>query len=347
MHHGALHALSSAVLFGASTPFARWMAVRIHPVFLAGLLYLGAGVGLSVWALVRRGRSGEAPIVRKDLPWLGGTIVIGGVLAPVALMLALRTTEATTASLLLNTEAVFTTLLAWVVFHENASGTVVAGMAAIVTGGGLLALQGGSVERPGVGAWLVVAACLGWAIDNNLTQKLSARDPVHLSALRGLSAGVVNLSLAVALGARWPGVGAVAASMGVGVVGYGASLVLFLSALRTLGSARTGAYFSAAPFVGAILGAVLLHEAVGAWTFAGGAFMGLGVLLHLRERHEHPHLHPAVTHEHRHTHDEHHRHPHPPGMSEAQAHSHPHAHEALAHTHPHTPDIHHRHPHSG
>ncbi len=338
-------ALAAAALFGASTPLARVLAGRVHPVMLAALLYLGSGAGLGVVALARRGRSREAAITRADLPWLAGVVLAGGVLGPVLLMAAVRTTPATTASLLLNLEGVFTAALAWTVFRENVDRRVALGMAAIVAGGALLAWQGGALHTGGTGPLLVVGACACWALDNNLTQKLSARDPVHIAAVKGAVAGTVNLAAAVALGAPRPGLGPLAGTMAVGMVGYGASLVLFVGALRSLGAARTGAYFAAAPFVGAALSVVFLHEALGPWTLGAAGLMAVGVALHVSERHTHPHEHSALAHEHRHAHDAHHQHAHPPGLDPSEPHSHAHAHEGLAHEHPHDPDLHHRHGH--
>ena len=347
----AAPALGAALLFGASTPLAKLLGVELPPLLLAGLLYVGSGVGLGLLLLVRRAagrlkRSGgaSARIPGKDVPWLVGAIVAGGVCGPALLMFGLAQTDASSAALLLNVEGVLTALIAWIVFKENADRTIVLGMAAIVAGGLLLSWQPGEA-RMQPGALLIVAACLFWAIDNNLTRKVSANDAVLLACLKGLFAGVVNTSLALAIGARLPAWVSVAETLAVGFGGYGLSLVLFVIALRTLGTARTGAYFSVAPLFGVLIAFAIWPQAP-LWTFWGAAgLMSLGVWLHLRERHQHPHTHQPLEHAHPHSHDEHHQHPHDFAWDGSEPHSHPHRHVAMTHEHAHYPDLHHRHSH--
>ena len=339
-------AILAAVLFGASTPFAKLLLADCSPVLLAALLYLGSGLGLTALRMFRRSGS-ETSLVRSDLPWLAGAVLLGGVVGPVLAMVGLRVTPGSTASLLLNLEGVFTALVAWCVFHENFDRRIAAGMVAIVSGGALLSWQGGGGTGIPLGALAVVGACLCWAIDNNLTQKVSASDPLQIAAIKGTVAGAVNFAIALAMGARLPPLSTMTGALVVGLVGYGFSLASFVLALRHLGTARTGAYFSLAPFVGAALSVPLLHEAIGSRLLAAGALMAVGVWLHLTERHAHEHQHDPLVHSHRHLHDAHHRHAHPQGVNPEEPHTHEHEHEALAHSHRHYPDIHHRHRHSG
>ncbi len=339
--------LLAAVLFGVSTPLAKLLLTGLAPQVLAGLLYLGSGTGLAFFWVARRRRhreATEAPITRRDLPWLAGAIIAGGLLAPVLLMFGLARTPASTASLLLNLEAVFTAVLAWVVFRENVDRRIVLGMAAIVAGGVLLS-WGGIALTGRTGPLLVAAACLGWAIDNNLTQKVSAGDPVEIAGLKGLVAGAVNLGVGLALGGALPGLAQLAGAVVVGFLGYGLSLVFYVLAMRALGTARTGAYFSLAPFVGAALGLVLFGEPLTIRFAVAGTLMATGLWLHLSERHEHEHTHQAARHTHRHVHDQHHQHPHAAGDPPGEPHTHAHQHAPLVHQHPHYPDIHHRHSH--
>lgn len=349
---GVGFALLAALLFGASTPAAKGLLGNAAPQLLAGLLYAGSGLGLfAVW-IVRRVRaterdaSAEAALPRADLPWLAGAIVAGGVLAPVLLMLGLARTAASTASLLLNLEGVFTAGLAWLVFREHVHRRIAAGMLAIVAGGALLSWQGGVAGGAALGPLAVAAACLAWAVDNNLTQKVSAGDPVQITMLKGLVAGATNTGLAFALGARLPAVGVVLAAAAVGFLGYGVSLVLYVRALRELGTARTGAYFSLAPFIGAALGVLVWREPVTLLLAAAAGLMALGLWLHLTEHHEHAHVHEPLEHSHAHAHDAHHQHAHASGDPPSEPHTHWHRHAPLTHSHPHYPDIHHRHPHA-
>jgi drug/metabolite transporter (DMT)-like permease len=338
---GVLSALGSAVLFGASTPLAKLLAGAVSPWLLAGLLYLGSGIGLSLVRLLRPGQ--RAPLGKGEWPWLAGAIASGGVLGPVLLMWGLTRTPGSTAALLLNAEGVLTALLAWFAFRENFDRRIAAGMAAIVAGTVVLSWSGTPDAPASWGPAAVVGACLCWALDNNLTRKVSLSDPLQIAALKGLAAGAVNTALALAVDAQPPSLQAAAAAAVVGFLGYGVSLVLFVVGLRHLGTARAGAYFSAAPFVGALLAVPLLGEPVTVRLALAAALMGVGVWLHLTEHHEHEHGHEAVEHDHVHSHDAHHDH-HGDGAVEGE-HSHWHRHAPVVHRHPHYPDAHHRHDH--
>jgi drug/metabolite transporter (DMT)-like permease len=347
---GASLALASAALFGASTPLAKLLlGAEIDPWRLAGLLYLGSGLGLAAVHGLRRaagGSSGEAPLRASDLPWLGVVIVSGGVLGPVLLMLGLARTSGSAASLLLNLEGVFTLAIAWIVFRENVDRRIALGAASILAGAAVLSWSGGGLAGGlGWGALAVAGACLAWAIDNNLTRKLSGADPLQIAMLKGLVAGTMNLLLASWQGAPWPSLPVAAAAGAVGLLGYGISLVMFVLALRHLGAARTGAYFSSAPFIGAALAILLLAEPMTASLAAAAVLMGIGLWLHLIEHHEHEHHHEELVHEHAHSHDEHHQHPHSSLDAAGEPHVHVHRHAPMVHRHPHYPDIHHRHSH--
>lgn len=342
---GVGFAVGSALLFGLSTPCAKVLVGETPPLLLAGLLYAGSGLGLSAAWLAMPASANEAPLTRADAPWLAGAVVAGGILGPVFLMSGLRTTPAFAASLLLNLEGVFTALLAWFVFRENFDRRIALGFALIVAGSVLLSLEGragGRLVLP-LGFLAVIAACLLWAVDNNLTQRVSGADPVRVAAIKGGAAGTVNLALALATGAHWPSAAVVGAALVVGFLGYGLSLALFVVALRHLGTARTGAYFSLAPFFGALASLALLREPISGALIAAGALMAGGAWLHLTERHEHDHRHETLDHSHRHGHDEHHQHVHGGDVVADEPHTHRHVHEPTLHRHPHYPDIHHRH----
>ena len=350
MHRGVVYALLAAVLFGASTPFSKSLVGQVAPIMLAGMLYLGSGLGLLTWFIMRTLKPNGQPtdtahLTAPDLPWLAGAIVTGGITGPVLLMLGLTRTPASSASLLLNMEGVLTALLAWFVFKENFDRRIFAGMVLIVIAGVLLSWE----QRPAFGvpwgALAIVAACLCWAIDNNLTRKVSASDAVQIAGIKGLVAGSVNLTIALALGFPLPEMRAVLTAGIVGFCGYGLSLVMFVLALRHLGTARTGAYFSAAPFVGAAISLLMLGEHPGAVFWIAATLMGAGIWLHLTETHEHEHAHEPMSHTHAHRHDAHHRHEHDFEWDGTEPHVHPHRHQALRHVHPHYPDIHHRHKH--
>lgn len=342
-----LQALAAAALFGLSTPLAKLLLGTVPPLLLAGLLYAGSGIGLSVLMLLRTLRRrplAEAPLARRDLPWFAGAVLAGGVLGPILLMLGLARTPASTASLLLNLEGVLTAVIAWVVFRENVDRRVFLGMLAIIAGSVLLSWprQLGGIPW---GSLAIVGACLCWAIDNNLTRQVAGGDPMQIAAIKGGVAGTINVLLALVMGYRFPGAWPLLATGALGFVGYGLSLMLFVLALRGLGTARTGAYFSTAPFLGAALSLLLFAEHPGIAFWLAGGLMALGVWLHVSERHEHTHVHEALAHNHRHRHDAHHQHPHDFPWDGTEPHTHPHVHEPMVHSHPHYPDLHHRHDH--
>jgi drug/metabolite transporter (DMT)-like permease len=342
------YALLSAALFGASTPLAKLLLGEVPPLLLAATLYLGSGLGLLAWLGIRRalGRAQSVSSVsRSDYAWLAAAIAAGGVVAPLLLLFGLAHTDAAAASLLLNLEAVLTAVIAWVGFRENVDRRVFLGMLAIVAGGLLLSWH--EIPRAGslAGPLLIAAACLAWALDNNLTRRISGGDAATIACLKGLIAGSFNMALAAGLGVPLPAVTTLGAAALLGFLGYGLSLVLFIVALRHLGTARTGAYFSVAPFFGAALGLIVLGEQTGLLFWIAAGLMALGVWLHVSERHEHRHVHEPLEHEHVHVHDPHHLHEHDPAWDARAPHSHRHRHDALIHSHPHYPDLHHRHHH--
>jgi drug/metabolite transporter (DMT)-like permease len=334
-------------LFGLSTPLAKALVGQVPPLLLAGLLYLGSGLGLLALLGLRIAAGRHTGITwprGRDLGWLLGAILAGGAIGPFLLMFGLRLTDAASASLILNLEGVLTALLAWFIFKENFDRRIAWGMAAILAGGVVLS-AGPALRAQGViGPVAISAACLAWAVDNNLTRKVSLHDAMLIACLKGLVAGSVSVALALASGAVMPDRLIVVEAGLLGFVGYGLSLTLFVVALRGLGTARTGAYFSLAPFLGALL-AVALGAPVTAPLLAAGILMAIGVWLHLTEHHEHVHTHVPMKHEHPHVHDEHHRHRHAPGHEPGEPHSHEHAHEPIRHAHTHYPDVHHRHGH--
>jgi drug/metabolite transporter (DMT)-like permease len=345
---GPALAIASAVLFGISTPCAKLLlGGGVSPLVLAGLLYLGSGLGLGLMSWFRRAGSTpvEAPLRRQDMPRVALSTAFGGIIAPSLLMLGLLTTSGSSASLLLNLESVATMAIAWLAFRENVDTRLLIGAAAILCGGLVLSWHGGPAGFGG-GSLAIIGACVAWGIDNNLTRKLSAADPVQISLIKGVCAGVVNLCLGLAAGGVLPDPARIGAASLIGFLGYGVSLALFVLALRHLGAARTGTYFATAPFVGAALAIPLLGEPVSTQLVIAGGLMAIGLYLHLSESHDHSHVHAPLRHEHRHRHDLHHDHPHDPEPEPGALHSHWHEHQPTTHSHPHYPDLHHRHPHA-
>ena len=349
-HRAVILALISAALFGVSTPAAKALLGSIDPAVLAGLLYCGAGIGVAVLRrvvkpLLAPSTAPETPLNAADMPWLAAAIVTGGIVGPVLLMVGLARTDAGAASLLLTLEGVATAVLAWFVFKEHFDRRIALGMGCLVAGAVVLSWTEQPTVTGFIGPLAIVGACIAWGLDNNLTRKVSLADPLQIVELKGLVGGAVNLAIGVLAGGSIPSVSPLVIAGLVGFLGYGVSLALFVRALRELGTARTGAYFSTAPFLGTIAAILFLREPVTVQLVVAGLLMGFGVWLHLTEAHEHTHQHDASEHTHSHVHDEHHQHVHGPNDPPGEPHAHSHRHDRLRHKHPHFPDMHHTHRH--
>ena len=344
---GATAALVAAMLFGFSAPCAKRLLADTHPLLLSGLLYLGAGTGLLLLPSVATGvrTRAETPLRRGDLGTLLAIVGLGGILAPLLMLVGLIRVSGVVGALLLNLEAPLTMMLAVLLFHEHLGRRSTAGAALIVLGVVILTARGGTGRADTWGVCAVAGACACWALDNNLTQRLSLRDPVAIARTKSLAAGACSVLLALALGEHLPDASALLAALLLGSISYGVSLVLAVQAMRLIGAARQAAFFAAAPFVGALVALPVLGERIGSHEIAAMLVLVAGVAVLVRDRHAHVHSHAGIEHEHGHVHDMHHRHEHAPGDPPGEPHAHGHRHESLTHEHPHSSDLHHRHPH--
>ena len=342
-----IQALLAAVLFGASAPLAKLLLGEIEPISLAAFLYLGSGLGVLLFKTIqKKDIEGEAQIKRADWGWLAGSVFAGGVAAPIALLVSLRSTPAATASLLLNFEGVATTLIAALVFKESINRTAVWAILCVTSATIILSWDTSGQWGLSLGALGILSACVLWGVDNNLTRNISAKDPLSIVLVKGLGAGSFSLILTLILGNSLPRLSIILGAMLLGSVSYGLSIVLFIRAMRALGAARTSALFGTAPLAGVVLSVILFRETPNTLFLIALPLMIVATLLLFRENHSHKHIHEAVTHEHRHRHDDgHHNHNHPEMVSRSLTHSHVHTHEPIEHEHPHLPDIHHRHTH--
>ncbi|MBI3349064.1 MAG: DMT family transporter [Burkholderiales bacterium] len=339
---GGLLALLAALLFGLSTPLVQRAGAGCGPWTTAALLYAGAAV---MGALSRRPAAREARVVRADLPRLLAMALFGAALGPAALAWGLQRSSATGASLLLTLEALFTALLAALLYREHLDRRVRIALALLLAGGAVLVLDQG---RSGGGQWAgllaVGAATLAWGLDNTLSRGVAERDPSQVVAAKSALGVALTVLLARVAGEGLPAAASALALFAIGATGYGLSLRLYLLAQRAFGAARTGSVFAFAPFIGAVAALALGDRSAG-WPMAvGGTLMLAGVALHLAESHSHEHAHEPLDHEHAHRHDDgHHDHVHDP--MPAGEHSHRHHHAPTRHSHPHVPDAHHQHEH--
>jgi drug/metabolite transporter (DMT)-like permease len=343
---GSLYGLASALLFGASTPVSKLLLPEVGPLMLAALLYLGAAALIGLFRLSRflRARpSAEARLRGSDAPVLCAMIGFGGVLGPVLMLLGPTRISALAGSLLLNLEAVFTILIAVLFFREHLGLSGATAAVIIIVGAALVGFQPGALRGDTVGVLAIVGACLSWAIDNNLSQRLSVRDPVAVAQFKTAGAGATTMMLALLTGYALPAPLFMAGSMALGGLSYGMSLICVMLAFRHLGAAREAAWFSTAPFMGAALSIAIFGVIPNAPELVGILAMVAGVLLLVRERHGHFHTHARIEHDHAHVHDEHHHHAHDGPVIEP--HSHAHRHASITHDHPHVSDVHHRHRH--
>ncbi len=337
---GVLLALAAAALFGLTTPLIQRFGEGAGPFAIAALLYGGAA-GL---AAISGRSSAETPLSRVHLPRLAGVALFGALVAPVLLALGLRATSGTSASLLLNLEAVFTVALGAAVHREPVGRQVIAAVGVIALGGAVVSFAPADGTTTLFGSLLIAGATLSWALDNTLSRPLSELDPGQVVAGKGLIGAGLSLVGALLLDQSFPALYPAMGLMICGALGYGGSLRLYLRAQRILGAARTGSVFAIAPFLGALL-AILLGEPIGGVaTLVGGLLMAFGVYLHLTEAHDHMHEHPPLTHDHPHRHDDdHHDDHHHPDLPPGTVHSHPHSHTFREHRHAHGEDVHHRH----
>lgn len=343
-----LMALLAAALFGAVVPASRILLSGIGPVTLAGLLYAGAGMGgLIIWKVegARKERT-ESPIRLPDLPWLIGIIITGSIIGPILCMVGLTTTPASTTSLLLNTELFFTTIIALLAFREHLGVRGIGAIVTVVSAGLLLSYDPDGLFGLSFGTLLIILACFCWGLDNNFTRVISGKDPSVIVIIKGFAAGIFSMSLGYVIGEPFPFGVILPAAIVVGCLGYGFSIFFVIKSFRVLGSARTGALFSTAPFLGLLFSLLLLGEYPGLQVWLSLPLMAIGALLIASEQHSHFHLHVPFRHEHRHSHDDDHHmhHPDSAGLIEI-THAHPHDHKPVSHTHPHTPDLHHYHDH--
>jgi drug/metabolite transporter (DMT)-like permease len=363
-----VYVLLAAVLFGVSTPLAKTLLGAVRPVALAGLLYLGVFLGLTIfkWLLSattpnrskrrRSPREGTAPIdahmaglreaalEKKDLPWLAGAILAGGILGPICLMAGLARISGFSASLLLNFEGAATAVIAVLLFGENAGRRVWLALAFMTSAGVFLSWNPGGGPLSPSGPVLILLAMICWGMDNNLTGRISDKDPAQIARIKGLVAGIVSTAAAFLLGQGLKPGRAALYGLAIGAVGYGLSLVLYVRALKGLGAFRTGLFFSLGPFAGALFSLVLLKDRLRWPMAAAAALMAVAVALMFGERHNHSHRHERLVHNHSHVHsDLHHVHSH--NMDIEEPHSHEHVHETLEHVHGHWPDTHHHHGH--
>ncbi len=341
-------ALAAALLFGASAPISKALLGDVEPIPLAAFLYLGSGISALLLLWLQRPKDDvakEASISRADLPWLVGAVFFGGVAAPILLMFSLRETPAASAALLLNFESIATTAIAWAVFHEAVGRRAWGGVLLITLSSIVLSWQPDDQWGLSLGALGIIAACTLWGVDNNLTRKISAKNPLSIVMIKGLGAGSCSLVLAFVAGQAMPAPFHAISAMLLGSLSYGLSITLFILALRDLGAARTSALFSTSPFIGSLLAFLIFREAPTVQFILAFVIMCGGTWLLAKEKHCHRHYHPPLEHDHRHRHDDgHHTHTHlPDEVPPDGTHSHPHVHEAMEHTHSHTPDIHHQH----
>ncbi|MBF6567497.1 MAG: EamA family transporter [Candidatus Binataceae bacterium] len=346
---GAGYGLGAAALFGASAPLSKLLLGHAGPLIVSAFLYLGAAAGLFILQRVssRVSIAKEAALRGRDFALLSAITILGGIAGPILMLYGLTRVSALAGSLALNLEAPFTIIIAVVLFREYLGSRAILAALLIIGGTILLGWAPGSLRADSLGIGSIAAACLCWGIDNNLTQRLSLRDPAAIATIKAAVAGLTTLTIAFAIGMPSPGIGIGLAALAIGSVCYGLSLYLDVLALRMLGAAREAAYFASAPFIGAILSLAIFRMLPGTAEWIAAASMAIGVALLIRENHNHAHVHDELVHDHLHYHDRHHLHAHLAGESPHEPHAHPHRHSALRHAHPHVSDLHHRHPHGG
>jgi drug/metabolite transporter (DMT)-like permease len=346
MLSGQFLAILSAALFGVSPVLCKMLIGEMSPALLAGLLYLGSGIGLQLLLLYQHrnfARELGQISLRSRLKLLGA-VISGGVVAPLCLTYGIKYGAASEVTLLLNLETVATTLISWLFFKEYIGPRLWTGKILILIAAAIIVFRMEGTPSLSLSGLLVVFACIFWGVDNNLTRDVEELPATVLAGIKGLGAGVFTTLLALLFtSGRATGL-QISGALTIGALSYGLSLVLFVEALRRIGSARTSTFFAVGPFIGTLLSIVMLGERPPAPYWIAAALMLGGVFLLYREKHRHLHTHEAITHHHSHCHDEHHQHDHE-SMEITEPHDHIHTHGPITHIHGHWPDIHHRHGH--
>lgn len=259
---GILLAILAAALYAVNSPFSKLLLDYMPPTLMAGLLYIGAGLGMGVIALVRRVRKtndAEKKITRADLPYTVAMIVLD-IAAPIFLLLGLSYTTAANASLLNNFEIVATALIALMIFKERISPRLWVGILFVTASCALLSFEDISSLDFSLGSLFILLACICWGVENNCTRRLSDKDPLEIVLLKGIFSGLGSVIIGLCLGERFGRLWSVIAVLAVGFVAYGLSIFFYVYAQRMLGAARTSAYYAIAPFIGTLLSLVIFRD---------------------------------------------------------------------------------------
>ena len=336
-------ALASALLFATATPISKLLLHGLTAFQLAGLLYLGAAIGVAPTLFKKGQRLSLFKLDRRNTLRLVGAIICGGVAGPVLLLFGLQLASASSVSLWLNLEVVATAMLGRLLFHDHLGKFGWLGVAGVVAAGVLLSAGEGVA-----GLWaglLVAGACTCWGFDNHFTALIDGITPSQSTFWKGLIAGAVNLMIGL-FAQPYSASGAVTlAALALGILAYGASITLYITAAQGMGATRAQMFFASAPFIGVALSALILGESITTIQIVAAGILATSLSLLFRDQHQHAHEHEALSHEHTHSHDDsHHNHEHE-DLDRSKRHSHWHDHEPVEHSHPHWPDLHHRHSH--
>ena len=260
--HAVLWALLAAALYAISTPVSKLLLQDVAPTMMAGLLYLGAGTGMFVLGVVRRGIKQlprEQHLTRRDLPYTVGMVLLD-IAAPICLMVGLTRTTSANASLLNNFEIVATALIALMVFREKISRRLWLAIGLITLSSMILSFEDASSLQFSFGSLFVLAACVCWGFENNCTRMMSASDPLEIVVIKGFGSGLSSLLIALVIGEPLPAPGVLPVVLALGFVAYGLSIFFYVYAQRRLGAAKTSAYYAVAPFIGVLLSRLILRE---------------------------------------------------------------------------------------
>lgn len=327
---GIVLALLAAILYAVNIPSSKVLLEQVDPTFMAAFLYLGAGVGVGVLALLRKSeRVNEKRLAKSDLPYVIGMIVLD-IAAPIFMMFGLKYGTSSNASLLGNFEIVATTLIALLLFREKVTKRLWGAIALITVSSAILSFEGVGSFRFSFGSLLVLAATLCWGLENNCTRSISDKSTYQIVVLKGIFSGLGALIIALAIRESFPAWKYIAIVMLLGFVAYGLSIFLYVRAQSVLGAAKTSAYYAVNPFLGALLSFVFLREHLTAMYLVALVIMLAGAVLVVRDtlirNHTHLHAH-TFTHTHdgsTHTHTIEHRHDHTHVLTEgAHEHHHP------------------------
>lgn len=276
-----IYAVLAAALYAVNVPLSKLMLRHVAPTMMAALLYLGAGIGLTLYAALGKKLGRSAPrehLTKKELPYTVSMVVLD-IAAPILLMAGIARTTSGNVSLLNNFEIVATSVIALLIFQEKISRRLWCAIFLVTLASAVLSFESAGAFTFNSGSLLVLGACVCWGFENNCTKMLSSKSSVEIVTIKGCFSGLGSLFIALSLGEPLPDIRWLPVVLILGFVSYGLSINFYITAQKDLGAAKTSAYYSIAPFLGVAFSMLLLGERPTTQFCAALVMMAAGAVL--------------------------------------------------------------------